>query len=208
MSQYPVENIRTVALVGHGSTGKTTLMEALLYRNGVIKEVGTVEKGNTVGDFDPMEKEVKHSLRTTVAHLNAQKDDGTPVRIFLLDTPGYPDCVGQALGALDAVKTVCVVVDATKGIELMTRRMMHWAKERNLCRMIVVLRRVNETARFRTEFKAFAHPGCTGGKEFDARKRSRQFRCLRSRLNQLRPFLRNQGIPDFHVGIGFRIDSI
>ena len=138
MSQYPVENIRTVALVGHGSTGKTTLMEALLYRNGVIKEVGTVEKGNTVGDFDPMEKEVKHSLRTTVAHLNAQKDDGTPVRIFLLDTPGYPDCVGQALGALDAVKTVCVVVDATKGIELMTRRMMHWAKERNLCRMIVV----------------------------------------------------------------------
>ena len=111
MSQYPVENIRTVALVGHGST---------------------------VGDFDPMEKEVGHSLRTTVAHLNAQKDDGTPVRIFLLDTPGYPDCVGQALGALDAVKTVCVVVDATKGVELMTRRMMQWAKERNLCRMIVV----------------------------------------------------------------------
>ena len=51
MSQYPVENIRTVALVGHGSTGKTTLLESLLYRNGVIKEVGTVEKGNTVGDF-------------------------------------------------------------------------------------------------------------------------------------------------------------
>ena len=138
MSQYPVENLRTVALVGHGSTGKTTLMEALLYRNGVISEVGAVEKGNTVGDFDLMEKEAQHSLRTTVAHLNAQKDDGTPVRIFLLDTPGYPDCVGQALGALDAVKTVCVVVDATKGIELMTRRMMEWAKERNLCRMIVV----------------------------------------------------------------------
>ena len=138
MSQYPVENLRTVALVGHGSTGKTTLMEALLYRNGVISEVGAVEKGNTVGDFDPMEKEAQHSLRTTVAHLNAQKDDGTPVRIFLLDTPGYPDCVGQALGALDAVKTVCVVVDATKGIELMTRRMMEWAKERNLCRMIVI----------------------------------------------------------------------
>ena len=138
MSQYPVENLRTVALVGHGSTGKTTLMEALLYRNGVISEVGAVEKGDTVGDFDPMEKEAQHSLRTTVAHLNAQKDDGTPVRIFLLDTPGYPDCVGQALGALDAVKTVCVVIDATKGIELMTRRMMEWAKERNLCRMIVV----------------------------------------------------------------------
>lgn len=138
MSQYPVENIRTVAFVGHGSTGKTTLVEALLYRSGMIKEVGSIEKGNTVCDFDPLEKEVQHSLRTSVTHLNAQKDDGTPVRIHLLDTPGYPDCVGQALGALDAVKTVCVVVDATKGIELMTRRMMEWAKERNLCRMIVV----------------------------------------------------------------------
>lgn len=138
MSQYPVENIRTVAFVGHGSTGKTSLVEALLYRSGMIKEVGAIEKANTVCDFDPLEKEVQHSLRTSVTHLNAQKDDGTPVRIHLLDTPGYPDCVGQALGALDAVKTVCVVVDATKGVELMTRRMMEWAKERNLCRMIVI----------------------------------------------------------------------
>lgn len=138
MSQYPVENLRTIAFVGHGSSGKTTLVEALLYRNGMIKEVGSVEKGTTVCDFDPLEKEVQHSLRTSVTHLDAQKDDGTPVRIHLLDTPGNPDYIGQALGALDAVKTVCVVVDATKGIELMTRRMMAWAQERNLCRMLVV----------------------------------------------------------------------
>ena len=138
MSQYPVENLRTIAFVGHGSSGKTTLVEALLYRNGMIKEVGSVEKGTTVCDFDPLEKEIQHSLRTSVTHLDAQKDDGTPVRIHLLDTPGNPDYIGQALGALDAVKTVCVVVDATKGIELMTRRMMAWAKERNLCRMIVI----------------------------------------------------------------------
>lgn len=138
MSQYPVENLRTIAFVGHGSSGKTTLVEALLYRNGMISEVGSVEKGTTVCDNDPLEKEVQHSLRTTATHLDAKKDDGTPVRIHLLDTPGYPDYVGQALGALDAVKTVCVVIDATKGIELMTRRMMEWAKERNLCRMIVI----------------------------------------------------------------------
>ena len=138
MSQYPVENLRTIAFVGHGSSGKTTLVEALLYRNGMIKEVGSVEKGTTVCDFDPLEKEVQHSLRTSVTHLDAQKDDGTPVRIHLLDTPGNPDYIGQALGALDAVKTVCVVVDATKGVELMTRRMMAWAKERNLCRMLVI----------------------------------------------------------------------
>lgn len=138
MSQFPVENLRTVALVGHGSSGKTTLAEALLYRNGKISEPGSVEKGTTVCDNDPLEKEIKHSLRTSAIHLDAQKDNGTPVRIHLLDTPGNPDFIGQALGALDAVKTVCIVVDATKGIELMTRRMMQWAKERHLCRMIVI----------------------------------------------------------------------
>ena len=138
MSQYPVENLRTVALVGHGASGKTTLAEALLYRNGKISEPGSIEKGTTVCDNDPLEKEIKHSLRTSAIHLDAQKDNGTPVRIHLLDTPGNPDFIGQALGALDAVKTVCIVVDATKGIELMTRRMMQWAKERNLCRMIVI----------------------------------------------------------------------
>ena len=72
MSQYPVENLRTIAFVGHGSSGKTTLVESLLYRNGMIKEVGSVEKGTTVCDFDPLEKEVQHSLRTSVTHLDAQ----------------------------------------------------------------------------------------------------------------------------------------
>lgn len=64
--------------------------------------------------------------------------DLTPVRIHVLDTPGYADYLGQDLSALDAVKSVCAVVDATKGVELLTRRMMDVAKERNLCRMIVV----------------------------------------------------------------------
>ena len=73
-----------------------------------------------------------------VAHIDTAMPDLTPVRIHVIDTPGGPDYVGQALSALDAVKSVAVVVDATKGIELMTRRMMQWAEERGLCRVIVV----------------------------------------------------------------------
>ena len=61
-----------------------------------------------------------------------------PVRIHIIDTPGYPDYVGQSMPALDAAKTAVIVVDATKGVELMTERMMNWAERRGLCRMIVI----------------------------------------------------------------------
>lgn len=138
MSNYPTENLRTVAIVGHGASGKTSLIEAMLMRSGALAELGSVERGNTVCDNDPQEKAVGHSLRMAVAHIDTAMPDLTPVRIHVVDTPGYPDYVGQSLSALDAVKSVAIVVDATKGIELMTRRMMQWAQERNLCRMIVI----------------------------------------------------------------------
>ena len=78
------------------------------------------------------------SLRAACTHFEADNENGQEVRVHMIDTPGYPDFVGQALGALDAVKTAAIVVDATAGIQLMTRRMMDWAKERNLNRMIIV----------------------------------------------------------------------
>ncbi|MGN1208713.1 MAG: elongation factor G [Duodenibacillus sp.] len=138
MSNYLTENLRTVALVGHGASGKTSLIEAMLTRAGAIAEPGSVERGNTVCDNDPQEKAAGHSLRMAVAHIDTAMPDLTPVRIHVLDTPGNPDYVGQALSSLDAVKSVAVVIDATKGIELMTRRMMQWAEERGLCRVIVI----------------------------------------------------------------------
>ncbi len=138
MSNYLTENLRTLALVGHGSCGKTSLIEAMLYRSGMIPELGTVEKGNTMCDNDPLEKQVGHSVRLAVAHIDTAMPDLTPVRIHVLDTPGYSDYLGQDLSALDAVKSVAAVVDATQGVEMLTRRMMQAAKDRNLCRMIVV----------------------------------------------------------------------
>ncbi|HXF44494.1 MAG TPA: elongation factor G [Burkholderiaceae bacterium] len=133
MAEYSTANLRTVALVGHGAAGKTSLAEMLLAKSKMIGAPGTVDKGSTVSDYDPLEKAALHSLRASVLHC-----DYNGTRIHLIDTPGYPDFIGQAIGALDAVETVAVVVSATAGIELVTRRMMQWAQERNLCRMIVV----------------------------------------------------------------------
>ncbi len=130
---YTTENIRTVALLGHGSAGKTTLAEALLLATGAIPAAGSVEKGTTVSDSDPLEKSFLHSLRTSVLHL-----DMPNTRVHLLDTPGFPDFIGQAIGALDAVETAAIVVNAQTGIEMITSRMMDWAAKRKLCRLLVI----------------------------------------------------------------------
>ena len=126
-------NLRTVALVGHGAAGKTTLAETLLAASGAITTRGSVEKGNTVCDFDPQEKELGHSLNSAVCSFS-----WLDAQIHLLDTPGYPDFAGQAIGALAAVDTALVVINAQTGIELSTERMMRLAAARNVCRMIVI----------------------------------------------------------------------
>ena len=133
MTHLPLTQIRTLALVGHGGSGKTTLIEALLAAAGAIPAAGSVERGNTVCDYDPLEKAHLHSVKLAAAHLKHQD-----ALIHILDTPGYPDFMGQAMCALDAADTTVVVIDAKKGIELTAHRMMHWAQARKLCRMIVV----------------------------------------------------------------------
>ncbi|MET0210145.1 MAG: elongation factor G, partial [Burkholderiaceae bacterium] len=135
MAQFATENIRTVALVGDGASGKTTLAEALLAKAGAVPAGGSVERGTTVSDFDPLEKTYQHSLRASLLHLETQ---GT--RVHLIDTPGFADFIGQSIGALDAVETAAVVVNASAGIQMITSRMMEWAGERRLCRLIVINR--------------------------------------------------------------------
>ncbi|HJU24805.1 MAG TPA: elongation factor G [Casimicrobiaceae bacterium] len=135
MADYATENIRTVAWVGDGGAGKTTLVEALLAKAGAIQAAGSVERGSTVSDFDPLEKTYQHSLRASVVHLET---DGT--RIHMIDTPGLPDFIGQAIGALDAVETAAIVVNAATSVQMIGARMMEWASERKLCRLVVINR--------------------------------------------------------------------
>ncbi|HSO82506.1 elongation factor G [Thiocapsa sp.] len=133
MSDYNAEDVRNLALVGHAGSGKTTLVEALLAATGVISTPGSVTKGTTVCDFDPMEKELIHSLDASITSFDAHDK-----HVNLIDTPGYPDFLGRSISVLPAVETAAIVINAQSGIEPMTLRMMKAADNRNLCRMIIV----------------------------------------------------------------------
>jgi len=128
-----VADIRTLALVGPAAAGKTSLAEALLLKSGAIKTPGSLERGSTVSDFDPLERRMQHSLNAAVMHLHHGG-----CRVHFLDTPGAADFVGQSLPALEAVETAAIVINASTGIEPMAVRMMEYAAERQLDRIIIV----------------------------------------------------------------------
>ncbi|MEN8178286.1 MAG: elongation factor G [Pseudomonadota bacterium] len=132
-SSYTTHDIRNVALVGHAGSGKTSLVEALLHRSGIIPSAGKIESGDTVCDFDDQEKTLQHSLDIAITHLS---HDGKQVN--LIDTPGYNDFLGRGISILPAVETAAVVVNADTGIESVTMHMMEAAKRRGLCRIIIV----------------------------------------------------------------------
>jgi len=128
-----MEAVRTLALVGASASGKTTLAEALLLRTGAIGAPGSVERGSTVSDHDPLERRMQHSLNASIMHLTH-----ADTRIHLIDTPGGPDFLGQSLPALEAVETAAIVINASTGIEQMALRMMEYAASRHLTRMVIV----------------------------------------------------------------------
>jgi len=135
MSGYETGEIRNLALLGHAGAGKTTLLEMLLVKAGLLGEAGTIERGTTVADFDPLEKDYQHSLDSSLASVD---HDG--VHVNLIDTPGDPDFRGQALSAMAAAETAAIVINANNGIEMSTRRLMRRARQRKLCRIIVINR--------------------------------------------------------------------
>jgi elongation factor G len=130
---HSIKRIRTIALIGQSGAGKTTLAEALLAKAGAVPAAGSVERGTTVCDYTPLEKQLQHSLKLAVASFDFKE-----TRIHLLDTPGYPDFLGHALPALAAVETAAIVVNAQNGIEMMTGRFAQWAAKRGLDRLLVV----------------------------------------------------------------------
>ncbi|MBS0212623.1 MAG: elongation factor G [Proteobacteria bacterium] len=135
MPAHATPQIRNLALVGHNGAGKTTLFEALLHAGGVIQAAGSIERGTTVSDFDPMERERQHSINSAIASI-----EHGDVHINLIDTPGYRDFRGASFSALDAVETCAIVVNAATGVEHTTRRMMEQAVQRGRSRMLVVNR--------------------------------------------------------------------
>ncbi len=132
-----VADIRNIAICGHGSAGKTTLVDQLLVEAGAVKGNPSVDAGTSVCDFDEEEKHHKHSIEAALVHL-----DHSGRHFNLLDTPGYPDLVGQMIGALRAVETALIAVDAHSGIKVNTRRA--WAEAgRAGCGRIIVLTKLD-----------------------------------------------------------------
>lgn len=126
-------DIRNVILTGHSGAGKTTLAERLLFTAGEIPRMGSVAEGTTVSDWREIERQHGHSLYVTLLHLTHEGHE-----VNMIDAPGTPDFIGHAIAAFPAVETVVVVIDAHRGIEPVTRRMMQVAQARRLPRMIVI----------------------------------------------------------------------
>src|SRR6516164_2056180 len=130
---YTTSGIRNIALVGQAGAGKTSLVETLLLQAGATRSRGSLARGTTVSDFDPQEKRLQHSLDSTICSF-----DYNGTHINLIDTPGYPDFLGRTLSVLEAVDSVALVVSASAGIDATTQRLMDFARERGLCRLVVI----------------------------------------------------------------------
>ena len=135
MSSPEISKIRNIALLGHAGSGKTLLAEQLLTRTGAKGQPGTIERGDTLSDFDPLEKQYQHSLDSAIMHFDAGR-----AKVHLIDTAGDPDFRGQTLSAMSAVETAAIVINAAAGIEMSTRRLMRRARQRRLCRVLVINR--------------------------------------------------------------------
>jgi elongation factor G len=129
----PADRIRNVALVGHRGSGKTSLHEALLFEAGSIGRLGSVTDRSTVSDADPDEQARQMSISTTLSTLSWQER-----KINLLDTPGEPSFVADALGALRVCESAVFVVNAVMGVEVSTSRLWTYAAEQDIARMLFV----------------------------------------------------------------------
>jgi elongation factor G len=149
MKTYPINAIRNVALVGHGGTGKTSLAEAMLYGSGVIGRMGRVDDGSSTSDFDPDEMGRKMSINSSVLPCEWKN-----TKINLIDTPGYPDFVGEVVGSLRAVEAAMLVVDGTGSIEVGTETGWELAETAGITKLFFVNKLEKENSDFARTLEA------------------------------------------------------
>ncbi len=145
MKEYKTDQIRNIALIGHGGSGKTLLTEAMLYDTGVTTRMGKVEDGSTVSDFDEEETRRGLSLSSSLIPVEWQGH-----KINVLDTPGFLDFVGEVKNSLRVVEGALVVIDAVSGVEVGTELVWGYADERSLPRMAIVTKMDRDNANYQT----------------------------------------------------------
>ncbi len=141
MNKYSIEAIRNVAVVGHSGAGKTSLVEALLFNGGAIDRLGKVDDGSSTTDYDPDEIKRKISINAALAPC-----EWNNAKINLIDTPGYPDFVGDVIGALRVAETALIVVDAVGGVEVGTETGWDYASARSAAKVFFVNKMERENA--------------------------------------------------------------
>jgi elongation factor G len=143
MKEYATENIRNVALIGHGSTGKTSLAEAMLFAAKAVNRLGRVDDGTTASDFDP--DEIRRNISVNLSILPCEWDNA---KLNILDTPGYADFVGEVKCGVRAADAALIVVCAASGVQVGTEYAWSYADERNLPRLLFINRMDRENADF------------------------------------------------------------
>src|SRR4249919_2425773 len=131
MAKTHVEDVRNIALVGHGAVGKTTLADLMLFKAGAVSRAGSVDDGSSVLDFDEEEKHHKYTISSSFVYFTHGGKAFTVV-----DTPGYPDFIGQTICALRSVESAIIVISAVAGIEVNTRKVFALAGEEELGRIV------------------------------------------------------------------------
>ncbi|MGQ9585167.1 MAG: elongation factor G [Anaerolineae bacterium] len=141
MALYKLEQIRNVALLGHLSSGKTSLAEAMLYDSGATTRLGRVEEGNTVTDYDP--EEIRRKISVSMALAPCEWEGR---KLNAIDAPGYVDFIGEVKSAVWASDAVAIVVDAVSGVEVGTEQVWAIADERSLPRLVFINKMDRENA--------------------------------------------------------------
>ncbi|MGI6075354.1 MAG: GTP-binding protein, partial [Pyramidobacter sp.] len=142
------EDIRSIAIVGHGSSGKTTLSEALLYDAGMVSRRGTVENKNTVSDYTSEEQKRQISISTSLLNF-----DHKGKKVFVLDVPGYADFVGDLRSSLRVAGSAVMVVSAVDGIEVQTEKAWQWAQEFETSTIFLINKMDRENADYNGVFE-------------------------------------------------------
>lgn len=133
MSKYKSEQIRNIVLVGHGAVGKTSIADQMLFKAGIGTRAGSVDDGTSQLDVDEEERAHHFTISSAMVHFEHR---GT--RVNIIDTPGYPDFVGQVISAICAAETALVTINASAGIEANTRRTFELAGKAHVARMILL----------------------------------------------------------------------
>ncbi len=144
MKVYTTDKIRNVVLLGHGGSGKTSLLEAMAYLSGITSRLGKVTDGNTIGDFGKEEQKRQFSISTSLVPI--EWDD---VKINILDSPGYFDFVGEVEEAVSAAAAAVIVVNGKSGIEVGTEKAWELCEKYKLPRMFYVSNMDVDNASFR-----------------------------------------------------------